>query len=385
MTPANQRASGTPSSAVLPFFMDLVATALMAMLFSCAPAVLTGEGRNLPPAYGLKLMRPFADTTLLTIPAEANERSHGNKLTPRLGGSIPLWSAGALGLHPYLPATCGTLLFLVSGLVLGRRLGGTRTAGLGLGCTYAGLFATSTGCAVTWMPKPFDGIALGFVGMASASVGAPVLLGIWSFLSLYTDERAAVSLCVVALLIFLIPHRSWVERNRDWLALGLSVCAFVATRVVIAHWSGWRPPDMNDVLTSYAQSLSYLQWSAWLCAEGGWAVIGLAVFLLVRRRLLGEAALFAVAVLLAVASIGVVQDMSRAAAFCFPIIPCALAILVRHNMRRMMAHALAASAIVSLLAPNCDIVRGVAMTWVIPLPLKIAITLCEPPTERVLP
>jgi len=43
---------------------------------------------------------------------------------------------------------------------------------------------------------------------------------------------------------------------------------------------------------------------------------------------------------------------------------------------------LAAGAVVSPLAPNCDIVRGVAMTWLIPLPLQIAITVSESPADR---
>lgn len=118
--------------------------------------------------------------------------------------------------------------------------------------------------------------------------------------------------------------------------------ALVATQVAMAHLAGWKTPDTDGVLSDYTRSLSYVQWAAWLCVEGGWAVVGLSAFVLMRRGMFAHATLLGFSVVLA----------------------------------------MAAAAVVSLLAPNCDIVRGVAMTWLIPLPPQIAITMSESPADR---
>lgn len=339
-------------------WMSLATVAAAAFLFTTAPAIWGYKELPLPPAYELKAQNPFADTTTLTIPEHEGERSHGAKIAPRLTGSVLLYLATSLSLHPYLPATLMGMLFLLAGIEIGFRITQDRLIGLLLGLTCAGLYATSGSFGLNWMPKPFDGIAMGMIGLAILALGRPGLWAGAAFLSLWTDERSIISLGLVALLIYFYP--GWTRRQRwmHWIALGGACGVYGIGRVLLIFLLQWNMPDTSMLGHPLDLIFIALPIAAWTCFEGGWIVILYAGRSLhrVQSPLVW---LYGAAGLLAILSCLIVLDVSRAAMFTFPMILVALAVLQQRGCSpRKLRLLMGACAAVSLLSPNFEIVLG---------------------------
>lgn len=353
----------------------LVTCVVATVVFSCAPVLLLGRPTALSAAYQAKSQNPFTDTTTVAEPLPG-ERSHSAKLTPRVFGSILLAAARATGQHPYLPASLFGLVFLLSGLVVGTRLTGDRWLGLALGLTYAGLYAAADCFAVNLGPKPFDGIAIGLVGLVTMMLPHPGLMATAAFLALWTDERTAVALGLVAVLIAAWPDASPRQRQKLWAALATAVLAYAISRAVTAIACGWAPPDMSDVLVlrgpRAAPIATYLAtyWNigTWLCCEGAWCLVGVAIWRLWQTGRKPFAGVFGAAAIAAVASCFVVLDVSRASSYAFPLIPAAYAVLAADTDGRRMLPVLAAAATgTTLLAPNFEVVIGYTVRYIQPL------------------
>lgn len=353
----------------------LAACVVATAVFSCAPELLIGRPIPLTPAYEAKSHNPFADTTTVPEP-RPGERSHSAKLTPRVFGAMLLAAARMTGQHPYLPATVFGLVFLLSGLVVGKRLTGGRTLGFTLGLTYAGLYAAADCFSMNLGPKPFDGVAIGLLGLVTMALPHPWLTATTAFLALWTDERAAVALGLVALLVAAWPAASGRQRAGMWAALAAAAIAYAITRAAAALACGWAPPDFSDVLvlrgsrpTPVATYLAtYWNIGAWLCCEGGWCLVGFAIWRLWQTGRTFFAAVFAAAAVAAVASCFVVLDVSRAASYAFPLIPAAYAVLAADpDGRRLLPPLAAAAAGITLLAPNFEVVVGYTVRYILPL------------------
>lgn len=130
------------------------------LILSCAPSVVTQRKVDLPAAYALRAKHPLADTSQLSEPAHEGERLHGAKLTSRITGSILPGISNQFSLHPYLPASLG--------IVVAGRISGDRLSGPLMGPLFAGFYASSTSFSISWMPKPFDGVAIGPIAMSAA-------------------------------------------------------------------------------------------------------------------------------------------------------------------------------------------------------------------------
>jgi Flp pilus assembly protein TadD len=350
----------------------LMALVIVTVLFNCAPAVLVNREMELPPAYELKSQHPLADTSLLTVPKHPGERSHGAKLTPRLAGAILLFLAAKLSLHPYVPATLGGIAFLLSGLVVGYRLSADRVIGLLVGVTFAGLYTSAACFAVNWMPKPFDGVAFGLLGLTAASMamGRVWLFALTAFLSCWTDERAIVSLGLIALLILFWPGLDAKGRQVRCLVLGGAVAAYALSRFILAQALHWRPPDTSLVGSALPVNLNFSLWAVWTCFKGGWIPLAVASWMLLRSQAYLQLGLLAGSVALAIASCLLVADISRAGSFAFPLIPVALVVLKRQAASRPAIRMVAAAcAVVSLLMPNFEIIGGIGVKWLPPLSL----------------
>ena len=63
----------------------------------------------------------------------------------------------------------------------------------------------------------------------------------------------------------------------------------------------------------------------------------------------------------------VVLDTSRVAAFAFPVIVIALAVLENYRSETELRRIFGAAAMVSLLAPNFEVIAGVTVKWLPPL------------------
>jgi hypothetical protein len=353
----------------------LAACVVATAVFSCAPEVLLRRPIPLSAAYRAKSHDPFADTQTVTedLPGE---RSHSAKLTPRVFGAVLLAAARVTGQHPYLPATLFGFVFLLSGLVVGQRLTSERMLGLTLGLTYAGLYAAADCFSMNLGPKPFDGVALGLVGLVTMALPHPWLTAATAFLALWTDERAAVALGLVAVLVAAWPAASGRQRASMWAALLAAAIAYAITRAATALACGWAPPDFSDVLvlrgsrpTPIATYLvTYWNIGAWLCCEGAWCLVGFAIWRLWQTGRTFFAAVFAAAAVAAVASCFVVLDVSRAASYAFPLIPAAYAVLAADpEGRRLLLPLAAAAAGITLLAPNFEVVIGYTVRYILPL------------------
>lgn len=347
----------------------LLLVTLSAMVFSTAPAVLFQSDVVLPPAYALKAERPFADTSTLTVPAHEGERSHGAKLTPRLTGSVVLYLSTLLSLHPYMPATVFGIAFLLSGILVGYRVSGDRLVGLFLGLTFAGLYASSACFAINWMPKPFDGIAIGLVGLTMASVKRPWLLAIMTFLSCWTDERAFISLLFIGLLVFAWPEWSDKEKRSRVVMMAVSALLYLVNRAILSKVLGWEKPDVGMINLDPLLAFTFAPLAAWSCFEGGWLAIALAIWILWRKRDGVTLSLLAGSVLAAIGACLVVLDVSRVSAFAFPLIPLSYVLLRESGFSARELRMIAGGgAIISLLAPNFEILQGIAVRWLQPLP-----------------
>jgi hypothetical protein len=335
--------------------------------FSCVPVFLQGD-QTLLPAYELKARNPFADTTKLTVPEHLGERRHGNKITYRIFGSILLWATKQLSLNPYYPAIIGGCLLLLSGLLVGNRIAEDRATGLFLGMTYAGLYATSASFSINHTSKPFDGIALGLVGLATI-VDRPFFLFLISFLACWTDERAIVSLTYISLIILssgLLEMRAKVIRC---VSIAATVLAYLGLRLVLSRLFDWNYLDTAELGTrAIKQTLPYLGWAAWVGLEGGWILIAFALSNLWKRKTLLQLAVFLGFVVLCVASNLIVYDTSRTASFSFPLIAVALGIMkAAGSPLKQIRDLTAASALVSLLSQNFEVIAGVMLKWLPPL------------------
>lgn len=337
---------------------------LCGLIFSYAPAVAIHRNVDLPPAYSLKAEHPLADTSQLKEPAHEGERLHGAKLTPRLTGSFLLWMARHASLHPYLPASLFGLLFLLSGIIAAHQITGDRLSGLLLGLLYAGLYASSACFAINWMPKPFDGVAIGLVGLASMLRGRPWCLFLSCFLACWADERAMQGLFFIALLFHAWPCADRNARYRPLLVMGAAVVSYLLTRFGVALALGWHAPDMNLMSPPWSQAVSFVQPAAWTSFEGGWFIMGSALLLMTKMKAHVRLGVLSCALVLAITASIVVLDASRVGAFSFPLILVALAYLQHANMPALeLRRLLGLSAAMTLLAPNYEIIVGVAVKW----------------------
>ena len=303
----------------------LVVTA--ALLFSCSPAVWFFRPLDLPPAYQLKSEQPFADTAPLQVPADPGERSHGAKLTPRLFGSVLLFISSKLSLHPYLPATIGGCLFLLAGVVVGYRVTGDRQTAVGIALLMAGLYSVNACFSMNFAPKPFDGVAIGMVALTMMLMDRPWLFLLAAWLACWCDERAIVSLGLVGVMVMLLSDLDVKSRQARCGFLVGAIVAYVCSRKIASTLCGWTSPDMSMLGDNLLATSSFAQLAAWTCFEGGWIPILLAIWVSWKRGMSIVGGVLAIAALGAVMTCLVVLDISRAAAFAFPLIFAAFAFL----------------------------------------------------------
>ena len=356
------------------WWLGYLCLALLAVaVFTRAPSALMGQEVKLPPAYELKAQRPFADTSRLTVPDDPGERSHGAKLTPRLVGSVALYWARNLSLHPYLPAMIFGAVFLFSGIWIGYRIAGDHLVGLYLGLTYAGLYAAAACFAVNWAPKPFDGIAMGLLGLTMLAIQRPWVMASLAFLACWTDERCIVSLLLIAFFVLAWPTFSRRDAWYRCFILAAAIGVYLVTRLLLAAALGWGTPDFGMIRFHPPLALLVFQLVAWACFEGGWIAITMAAVVLAGRQDFSTLFLLVGAVALAIGSCLIVLDVSRASSFAFPLIPAAYGLLKRCAVTpRELRIVAGAGAATSLLVPTFEVITGVTVTW---LPSYLSILL----------
>lgn len=333
-------------------------------LFTTSPSILTQREVRLPPAYELKSQAPFADTSTLTIPEHEGERSHGAKLTPRLTGSALLYTSSLLDLHPYTFPSVFGILFLFSGLRIGHLLSHDRLTSLFISLLFAGLYASSACFSINWMPKPFDGIAIGLAALTAMSIKNEYLVALFSFLCFWTDERAFISIALICLFIYAFPYLTAGEKRDRLIAIGLAFMAYAISRLLVSYALGWHPPNVGMIGINARRSAAFLPLAGWVCFEGGWLLIVASVYALYSAGMTRLLALHLLALGAAVLACVVVLDVSRVSSFAFPVILISIAALVAAGVPpRGLKTYTGSAALITLLAPNFEVITGVAVKW----------------------
>jgi len=334
------------------------------LIFSYAPSVIVHRNVELPPAYTLKANHPFADTSQLKEPAHEGERLHGAKLTPRITGSILLWISNRASFHPYLPASLFGFIFLASGIIVAYRITSDRVSACLMGLLFAGLYTSSACFSINWMPKPFDGVAIGLLGLSAACRNRPWFLLLSCFAACWTDERAIQGMLLLAVLFHAWPNEEKDLRYRPLFLIGGAVVMYIATRILVAMTLGWHSPDMNLMNPPLKLVVSFAQLAAWTSFEGGWLIISSALLLMASAKEYLRLGVLSCAIVLAIVTSLIVIDTSRVGAFSFPLILAALAHLQHAKLPpSQIRHILGFSALITLLAPNYEIIVGVAVKW----------------------
>jgi hypothetical protein len=309
---------------------SLILSLLASFGFSCSPAIWFNMEMQLPPAYELKASLPLADTSLLSVPENQGERSHGAKLTPRLVGSFLLYIGSLVGWHPYFAATLGGACVLLSGLIVGYRLTKDRYIALMLSLVLAGSYVSNACFSMNHTPKPFDGIALGLLALAAISIPRPLMLSVCCFLACWTDERAIVTMSLLAVVIWLDPQLESSAKKSRTLRLVVTGIAYVITRVAAAQMLEWNSPDMSLLGEQLGVSLCYWQVALWSLGDGILLLVVVGTLGAWRDKHFMHAIVPWLAVAFAVASSLVVLDLSRATAFAFPLIFVAATLIQVH-------------------------------------------------------
>jgi hypothetical protein len=161
-------------------------------------------------------------------------------------------------------------------------------------------------------------------------------------------------------------------RQARYLILMGAVMIYVLTRLLASRLLGWTEGDVSMLGENLVASLSYAQMVAWTCYEGGWILIVSAVWLALKRGNLRDGLVVVVAALFAMATCLIVLDLSRAAAFGFPVIFVAIAVLQKHAglARNLTIRTTVLAAIVSLVSSNVEIISSIAYT---PLPTTLIV------------
>lgn len=234
-----------------------------------------------------------------------------------------------------------------------------------MGLTYAGLYAASTSFAVTWAPKPFDGVVLGFLGLAAASMRRPAWMAGWAFLACWTDERSLVALCFIGLLAFWWPGSHRRERLGRLAMLAGAVLLYAVLRWLAFRALGWQSPDSSWIGADWKTAWPFVQLAAWTCFEAGWILIVWAAWRMRQEGAYLDLALGAAAAAMAIASSLWVLDISRGCAFSFPLLLAMLARLKFHSFEGLSLRVvLGWVALATLLAPNFEIIKGSAVRWI---------------------
>lgn len=143
--------------------------------------------------------------------------------------------------------------------------------------------------------------------------------------------------------------------------------AYGLTRWLMARLLSWQTPDSNLMTPSFKWGFSFAQLAIWITYEGGWILVGAAAWELTRIPMSkGRLLLFLGAVVLSCLTGLVVLDTSRVAAFSFPLLLAALAILSRSLTRGELRRMLMWAAGLTVLAPNFEVIIGMAVKWLPP-------------------
>ena len=230
--------------------------------------------------------------------------------------------------------------------------------------TYAGV------TAFTEMTGNFDAVALAFLAGAIATRRWP-LIGLFTFLAGWTDERAIVASAFVLAAHLVLSDRRGVAVLRDAAVLAVigGLAAHALTRVFITIRYNLEQPS-NFGGNHFSDGLNLLPIGLWTGLEGLWLVVAAGAAALVRQRRLGGL----VALLAGLTAVGIggiaVVDITRSMAYLLPASLVSIAALARFSPESLTV--LSRTALfLSLVWPVYYAGGTKTVYWIYPLPLQL--------------
>lgn len=343
---------------------SLIICAVVWFFFGSAPSAFFPGEVNLTPAYEQKIINPFCDTSkpeIAELTEHSGERSHGNKLTPRIIPALAINVTNRINLSPYAPAFLGGIVLLLSGWAIAYSITLDRAIARATMLLYSGLFACSGCFTVFGNAKPFDGVAIGLLAIASAFTFRPFLLVVFSFLALWCDERSMVGLAIIAATAISTKEGPIKSRLTTLTPLVIATIFYAVSRMVVAAVFDWNHSDFSFLgLSVMGKQMDVPQLALWIPVEGAWLII---IAILHHhayiRPSLRTLVWIGLVFLASIGSIFLALDTSRSSSYLFPLIPFFLVWLRKTDLpidtqRKLMGLA----ALVTILSPNLGIVAN---------------------------
>jgi hypothetical protein len=264
-----------------------------------------------------KIADPWHDYTREFAPGKNEAKRNFRVAVPLVAH---LTGTGLAGVHATRLALQAVLLLTL--LLAAERACRDRRMALGLALAVAGTYVGTS----VWRDVClwFDHCAYGLLAVALLARGPGLAMGA-VVLAAFTDERAL--LAVPALVAF---HRWTGAGAAVRLALAAAVPAYVALRLGLRGPLEFWPPGQGVGNASVvARNLEVAAPGLWSALEGGWIALVAAGAWLAREAAGRREAVLAVAGLLPVAAAFAVGDFTRSAAYAFPAVLAAGAVLAR--------------------------------------------------------
>jgi hypothetical protein len=220
----------------------------------------------------------------------------------------------------------------------------------------------------------YDGIAILFL-LAALFFKNPFLIGLFTFLTAWTDERGLIASQLV--LLFHLIQNGTVKLTLKSLfrrvpaAIYLAWFLYLGMRYVLATQFGLHTATREMGHSQFLDQINMIPFGSWTALEGGWVLVGLAIVILIRRKLYTTMFLYFFGVMLVLIISLSVFDITRSMAYVLPALFIALLILVRHEELSFVRECLMLAAVISVFWPMYTAFGHKVVWWHYPLPLQI--------------
>lgn len=280
------------------------------------------------PELEKRIAQPFSAST-------AEPSSHEAKMALRL--TIPVFAhyLKLTSLHILLLQTCLSFLSFFVVLRLVEKISNDSTAAILFLLASIPLHYLQTG--VFQFSCKMDSFAYFFLLLAMLC-RAPLAIIAATFLSCWTDERAILASFLVFCFWVLrenfesITFKKLVFGNKQSWAAIIGICLFVASRVLVESLTELKTPigaETGIELSLFLRSIDLFWTGTWSALRGGWILVLLMYLLLINaRQYLLSAALLVVSMPMLIGSF-FVFDITRSAAYLFPLLFIATLVVVK--------------------------------------------------------
>ncbi len=335
-------------------FLACGSIVILAILFSINPAIVNFERDISDDYYRQKIQSPFIDLSTTEIDSDEGTRSHGLKLTPRIFPALLIHFATNHGQHVFLVSSVCWLLLLSTTYTFSKTHFESDACAFFLTLCIALMPVSNVCVGFTSHPwKPFDGTPLALLSCIICFQKKYLLQTLLYFLAYWSDERVLVATPVLLAVNFYLGKKSLGHFLLSCLGPLIGFAAYLVLRVSISAALQWNTPDMSMVNFSTI-SLTTQSWqlALWLPFQGAWLIILFAFKRFFNKKNYFDLILMSAISLVAISSIFIVFDTTRASAFIYPLIILYAIAIKDSYSKHARVRIFALSSFVSLLSPN---------------------------------